>query len=852
MSIHPALKADTLSVPSPKHTALKIAAIYASISAIWILFSDQLLSIVVKDIGTITWIQMFKGWFFILATSYLIFLLLRRDIQKHSRVQQALKLSQEQLLSLMEALPVAISWADEQGNIQYNNNKFIELFGYTVDDMPGIDNWFRMAYPDSDYRQTVVSKWLAAVESARNSGSATQPIEVSITCKDNSTRQVEIIGKTINHQILAVFNDLTDSIQAKKALEESEYRYRTLFDSANDGILILKDDICIEGNKKALDMFGCNPEELVGQHTFRFSPPYQPDGRSSTDAERTKTSMALQGKPQVFEWQHKRFNDDLFDTEVSLSLFEIGSEKYIQSILRDISERKKLDKELQFLRRWVEQSVDLIFWVSKDSRVLYVNRAVCELLGYSFEEFCAMRVGDFDLKLPSEAWPAFTKRLKKQGSYRFETRLKSQNGTVFPVEITANTLKFENKDYFIAYGRDIRARIQAENERKALESRLLQAQKLEAIGTLAGGIAHDFNNILFPMSGYTELMMEDVPEESPLQEYLHSILANIKRASDLVKQILAFSRSQEYQQKPIQVKTVIKEALRLIRASLPSTIRIDQGISEDCRPVLADPTQIHQVAMNLLTNAFHAMEDKGGTLTVTLGEVDRPTRQHLHDEADSTVFNRLTVADTGTGMKQEVIDRIFDPYFTTKSEGKGTGLGLAVVHGIVKNHGGFINVGSEPGKGTVFEVFLPVVQKEPALEEVSDQGELPGGTERILLVDDEQPIVAMLAKMLTRLGYDVRSRTSSAEALSLFQSDPDAFDLVIADMTMPVLTGDELAVKLLELRPHLPIILCSGFSQKMTPKIAGKLGIKGFLMKPVVRNDLARLMRQALDHRQQG
>ncbi|MCF8070515.1 MAG: GAF domain-containing protein [Desulfobacterales bacterium] len=390
-------------------------------------------------------------------------------------------------------------------------------------------------------------------------------------------------------------------------------------------------------------------------------------------------------------------------------------------------------------------------------------------------------------------------------------------------------------------------RNRSDEERKKLEIQLRQAQKMEAIGTLAGGIAHDFNNILFPIFGYLEMMLEDVPEGSQLHDYLTEVFSSAKRARDLVKQILTFSRQTEHEKQPLKVQLVIKEVLKLIRSSLPTSIDICQDISRECKLVMADPTQIHQIVMNLITNAYHAMAETGGKLTVNLKEVELTSKELKDPALDSGSYVRLTVADTGPGMDQEIIAHIFDPYFTTKEEGKGTGLGLAVVHGIVKSHGGHILVYSKPGEGTEFQIFLPVIKSRKIAQEIETDLQIQKGTERILLVDDQDLIVNMERQKLERLGYYVTTRTSSTEALSTFRANPDIFDLVITDMTMPNMTGDKLAEEMIKIRPDIPILLCTGFSEVMSKEKAAAIGIKGFLMKPVVMKEQSGMIRKVLD-----
>jgi signal transduction histidine kinase/ActR/RegA family two-component response regulator len=380
------------------------------------------------------------------------------------------------------------------------------------------------------------------------------------------------------------------------------------------------------------------------------------------------------------------------------------------------------------------------------------------------------------------------------------------------------------------------------------ERQMQQVLKLQAIGTLAGGISHDFNNILFPIIGYTELALDDVPKESPTAKSLQEVLKAANRARDLVQQILTFSRQNGRERKPIRVSTIIREALRLLRASIPTTIDIVTQIDDAAGSVMGDPTQIHQVVMNLCTNAYHAMLETGGRIEISLESVDVGYEEtvkrigiqmgpHLH----------LAVKDEGVGMDASVLERIFEPYYTTKEPGKGTGLGLSVIHGIVKNHGGFITVESTPGRGSAFHVYLPAIGDVD--EELAADAGIFGsaGQERILLVDDEEQIVAMQKQILEKLGYQVTACSGSAEALAAFTAGPDQFDLVITDMTMPHMTGEALARRILAIRPEVPVILCTGYSEMITEEKAVSMGIRKFVLKPVITDELAAAVRSALE-----
>jgi PAS domain S-box-containing protein len=430
----------------------------------------------------------------------------------------------------------------------------------------------------------------------------------------------------------------------------------------------------------------------------------------------------------------------------------------------------------------------------------------------------------------------------------FETRRCTKAGKRVDVSISAATFKNDagQEIGMVAILKDISDRVTAQAEREKLEGQLRQSQKMEAIGTLAGGIAHDFNNILSAVMGFTELSQLKIGGNNEVCGYLDKIHQAGSRAKDLVRQILTFSRQSEQELKPIQAGIIAKEVLKLLRASLPASIEIQPCI-QSRRPILADPIQIHQILMNLCTNAGHAMRDAGGMLTVSLTDIELASiDMAAMPDLKPGGYLEIRVADTGHGMPAEITDRIFDPFFTTKKKGEGTGMGLAVVHGIVKSHGGTIQVASRPGKGTAFTILLPAIENQLEPDDAPHK-DLPGGCERILLVDDEDVLVEIGKQLLETLGYVVTVRTSSIEALELFKNRPEDFDAVITDMTMPKMAGDELARRILAVRPGIPIVICTGFSTRLTETKALELGIRAFVMKPFVVNDLAQTLRRVLD-----
>ena len=385
--------------------------------------------------------------------------------------------------------------------------------------------------------------------------------------------------------------------------------------------------------------------------------------------------------------------------------------------------------------------------------------------------------------------------------------------------------------------------------RKKLENQLHQAQKMQAIGTLAIGIAHDFNNILTPIIGQAELLRMQAEPNGLMKNGLDIIVQSAGRATQLVKQILSCGRQQNQEKVAISIQAIIKEALKLMRSSLPTTIEIRQKIDMSCGAIMADPTQIHQLIMNLCTNSSHAMAEHNGVLGVTLSSQDLLDEDcYSYPSLSPGPYLKLEISDTGCGMEPDLLDRIFEPYFTTKEKGKGTGMGLAVVHGIVTTHKGHISVYSELGEGTTFRILLPLAERNiGTVEKTKRDVLLPTGTEHVLMVDDESMIVEVNGEILSSLGYRVTSETNSIKALELFRSSGDDFDLVITDLTMPGLTGIELAKKILEIRPEMSIILCTGFSEVINAAQAHDLGIREYLYKPVTIQDMATIVRRVLE-----
>jgi len=568
-----------------------------------------------------------------------------------------------------------------------------------------------------------------------------------------------------------------------------------------------------------------------------------------------KYLAALSKVPVVKEEQFRKVLD--FLSEIAVIVAELGlnnleiKEKNME-LEEVITKYSHICSELEYsenrYRELVNSLPQVIFETNLKGNITFASGNLFNFFGYDEDD---LKKGLNALQLLTDedrerGYENFQKVLMGVKAGDVEYRGRRKDGNTLPVVIHATSIMVKNKPAGLrGIIIDITENKKGEEERVGLERQLRHAQKMEAIGTLAGGIAHDFNNILTGIIGYAYLMYFDMDRAHPFYSYIQEIFNACNRAKDLIKHILTFSRSSEQKKDATSVKLIVKEVFVLLKASFPATIEIYKHIEGDSHIILADATQIHQLLMNLCTNAAHAMRGKGGILNISLTDMDIDMNQSFSDLKEGR-YVRLTVKDTGCGMDSSILEKMFDPYFTTKEPGEGTGLGLAVVLGIVKSHDGVIRVNSEPGKGTTFDVFFPRLEEGVTVKAESNLI-LPGGQERILFVDNEKTVVFTIGMALERLGYKVVSITDSTEALSVFQKEPDRFDIVVTDYTMPRMTGVELAKTIKQIRP-VPVILCTGFCDSSINREAIKaIGIKALLMKPYTIEELARLLRKTID-----
>lgn len=638
--------------------------------------------------------------------------------------------------------------------------------------------------------------------------------------------------------------------KAEKALVESEERSRLLSDLTMEGIVIHKNAIAIDVNSAMARMLACTPEDLLGKNFMEF---FHEDDHTIIWENIGKEYAP----PYVVRMAKK--NGEYFFTEIESHNFQKQGEMLRVSAIRDITERQRAEKALheseQKFRTVATYIHDWEYWMAPDGNLVFVSPSCERITSYTAEEFqrdpglLARIVHPDDRENFILHLNSVVKRRTMEDCQAGDFRILTRNGEERWIAHTCREV-YDREGKNIGRrvsNQDITERMRAKKEKEKMREELVQAQKMEAIGTLAGGIAHDFNNILSAIIGYTEMAYEDSLQGSVNPSHLNQVVQAGHRAKDLVTQILAFSRRADSRKTSLQPAVLVKESIKLLRSSIPTTIDIQQDVAPGTDRILADPTQIHQIVMNLCTNAYHAMEETGGTLSISLKN-KVITRQDLAGFPDIQPgrFVHLSVGDTGSGITPEIQERIFDPYFTTKETGKGTGMGLAIVHGIVNSSGGLITCRSRVGVGTVFEIILPAFL-EQIVSETKEDKVTPIGAERILFVDDEAILATMGRTLLERLGYKVTTKMSSIEALTIFENQPDNFDLVITDQTMPGMTGVDLATKMLQIRPSLPIILCTGFSSQVSEETARSRGIKGFALKPLARQDIAVLIRKVLD-----
>jgi PAS domain S-box-containing protein len=635
-------------------------------------------------------------------------------------------------------------------------------------------------------------------------------------------------------------------VEAERLAAENRVNFRTLFESAPDAIFLMKGPVYCDCNPAALALFGATREQVIHQPPTLFSPELQPDGIHSATKAGRLIQAALNGEPQSFEWRHQKLNGEPLDCEVHLNRVAGNGEGFIQAFVRDVTARKRGERDLReseerFAKAFDASPAIAVILELPSGRFLEVNRAFVSTVGFERAETLGRTPTELGLWALGSASRKMAESVLAGGKLlNLECLVRAKNGQGLTLLASTERMDLSGRPVVLLVASDITQRVQ-------LEEQLRQAQKLEAIGLLSGGIAHDFNNILGVITGNAHIARLDLNPDHPANQSVEEILTASKRAANLVRQILAFARPQPHQSRRIRLGKVLAESCRLLRATVPASVEIQVSAPETLPDIIGDETQVQQVLVNLVTNSWHAMSGKPGRIRVSAEPVLLgPDDSASHGDIPPGPYIRMTLSDTGLGMDPETLKRIFDPFFTTKAPGEGSGLGLSVVHGIVKGHRGSISVQSTPGLGTAFQILLPAAIAESESRTTELESFPQGSGEKILYVDDELPLVNVATILLGRLGYDVRGFTNPIAALDAIRTTPDACHAVITDLNMPAMSGLEFARRVLEIRPGLPILLSSGNLAEAPVEQARLLGIHGVISKPHSLEELALRVRELL------
>jgi len=759
-----------------------------------------------------------------------------------SQIQKSmndLKDSEKKYRTILENIQDVYYRTDMEGNVLLISPSGAKMFGYDNMEEAMKVNIIRDIYFNPEERDVLIEKLLEN-GSARN-------YEITLKRKDGTLLTGEanshLIYNNVNEPIAVegMLRDITSRKRSEAALKESETKHREMIANISDVISIMDSDGIIRYKSPNIKKwFGWLPEDLIDTDGWAT---VHPD-----DLERIQkefyTLLDKENSVTTVEYRYK-CKDGSYKL-IELTAVNLTTDSIVNGVLmnyHDITERSLAQEAMKKSSIIIDSTTDAVISTDVSDNITFWNKGAEKIYGYQKEDILGKPISIIYKEEDLHIVDSLVSDLM-EGKDIPPIELACIDKNQREVEILLSLTTIKDKDGNVA---ELVGIIKDITEFKNLEEQLRHAYKLESVGTLTGGIAHDFNNILGIIVGNTELALDDVPEWNPAHFNLKEIKDASLRAADIVRQLLSYSRKTAQKLKPIGLITVIKDSLKLLRSTIPTTIEIRTNITATDETILADPIQINQIIMNLCINASQEMEQTGGILEITVENVTID-EESLNGYPDLTKgdYVKVTVTDTGSGIDSEIIDRIFDPYFTTKEVGKGSGMGLAVVHGIVLGHNGSITVDSQLGKGTTFNILFPVVAEKPEAEAKSTE-ELPSGNEKILFVDDEISIVKMAEQMLKRLGYQVETKTDPIKALELFKSKPDQFDLVVTDMTMPQMNGSRLSEKLMEIRSDIPVIICSGHSPLIDEDRARDLGVTAFIMKPIVMRQMAKTVRKVLD-----
>jgi PAS domain S-box-containing protein len=774
-------------------------------------------------------------------------------ITERKRAEGRLRNQMEFVTTLLDTIPSPVFYKDVSGRYLGCNRAFEDFWGRPRESIIGKSS------PDMDPAE--IAQKYEAMDNDLFERGGHQTYEWEVRAADGSEKDVifnkavfpDADGKTAG--LVGVILDITERKQQEQLILQSEKKFEATFQSSPDvaAITDIINGTLLDVNNEFVNWSGYSREELIGRTTKELNIWANLDDRERIIGQ-IRTGIPVDKEEVTFRTKNGEYRQMLF----SARLIEVEGKKLLLSHAHDITERKQaedaLRKSEERYRSIFENAPFGIFHSTIEGRIIDINPSYAKMLGYESPEELISVVNRTSvaeqLYVEKGKREGFVKEVSFSGGWnKYENQYYCKDGRIITANLIFRKIPQPEKSGAELEGflEDITERKKAEEEKQKLQVQLSQVQKMESIGTLAGGIAHDFNNILSSVLGFTELAKLKALEGKDIENELDEVLKAGLRARDLVKQILMFSRQAEIRREPLEISPLIKETLKFLRASLPTTIEFRHDLAVSGSQVMADPVQIHQIFMNLCTNAAYAMKEKGGVLDIRLAAVELDDQAELdYKGLKRGRYLRLSVTDTGSGIPKEIINRIFDPFFTTKERGEGTGMGLSVVHGIVKDMGGAISVYSDPGIGTTFNILLPRYEGE-AVEAPAPSALVKAGRGRILFVDDEEGVIVSGRGILEQLGYEITSTTNPKEALELFISNPYAFDLVLTDMTMPRMTGLELSERLLKIRPDIPIVLCTGFSLGISPERIRDAGIREMVMKPMVASELSEAVYKALN-----